>query len=75
MSDCIEVSVIAPAYNEDENLDPLLNEIVAAMESVDCSYEVLFIDDGSKDNTRYVLTVLTKKFPRLRPIYHNTNHG
>jgi len=75
MSDCIEVSVIVPAYNEEENLSPLLNEIVTAMGNVGCSYELLFIDDGSTDNTKYVLTALTKKFPQLRPIYHNTNHG
>ena len=39
MRDCIEVSVIVPAYNEEENLGPLLNEIVAAMGIVGCSYE------------------------------------
>ena len=75
MSHRLEVSVIAPAYNEEENIGPLLNEIAAAMESVDCSYEVLFVDDGSTDNTKSVLTALAKKFPQLRPIYHTNNYG
>ena len=42
------ISVVVPTYNEEKNIEPLVKEIDKALKS---NYEIIFIDDGSKDNT------------------------
>ncbi len=46
-----EVSVVAPAFNEAENVQPLVDEIVAAMRPTGWPYEIIFVNDGSNDAT------------------------
>ncbi len=75
MRDNIDVSVIVPAYNEDENLEPLTVEIVEAMARTRFTYEILIIDDGSTDQTESVLEGLEKRYPVVRPVRHLTNFG
>src|SRR5690242_11309026 len=47
----IEVSVIAPVFNEAGNLGPLHDSIVAAMWTLHRTFEVIYVDDGSSDNS------------------------
>ena len=47
----IEISVIIPVYNEEENIFPLYSEITEVLQRVGRPYEILFIDDGSTDKT------------------------
>jgi dolichol-phosphate mannosyltransferase len=75
MSDAVHVSVVVPAYNEEENLGPLAAEIDAAMEGLPYNYEVLFIDDGSTDQTPKVIEDLERTHPAVRGVRHTTNHG
>src|SRR5947209_7813466 len=66
--DGIELSIIIPTLNEAENLRPLLQRIHAAVGSRD--YEVLVVDDDSRDSTRMVCTELVKEYPlrlHIRP--------
>mgnify|MGYP001000224347 CR=1 FL=1 len=44
-----EISVVVPLYNEEDNVAPLQEEIARALEGAD--YEVVFVDDGSTDDT------------------------
>src|SRR5690349_13176666 len=61
MSDTVEVSIIVPALNEAENLPLLIPRVHQAMNGK--SYELIVVDDNSRDNTRAVCGELASKFP------------
>jgi dolichol-phosphate mannosyltransferase len=65
----VELSVVVPVHNEAENAAPLLAEIGAALDGV-VDYEVLFVDDGSTDDTPRRLAEAARSFPRLRVLRH-----
>ena len=73
MSD-IQLSVVVPVFNESENLEPLLTEIVAALEGK-YAYEIVYVDDSSDDDTAQKLVALKAKFPRLHPVRNNPRSG
>lgn len=64
----IELSVIAPAHNEQDNVQPLVREIADALDPLGLRYEIVIVDDGSTDNTARVLRELMPTFPQLRVI-------
>jgi polyisoprenyl-phosphate glycosyltransferase len=47
----IALSVVIPAYNEGQNVVPLYQELAAVLKGSGMSYEIIFVDDGSRDNT------------------------
>lgn len=76
--DLPEVSLVVPAYNEAESLPILAGEIraaLAATEAAGRSYEVLYVDDGSTDETPAVLGALARDDPRVRVIRQRRNSG
>ncbi len=66
--DQIELSIIAPAHNEEDNVGPLVAEIDAALTVLSLRYEVIIVDDGSTDRTAERLRSLTPRHPSLRII-------
>jgi glycosyltransferase involved in cell wall biosynthesis len=66
---------VIPAYNEQDNLPALLDEIRAALAGLDKSWEIVFIDDGSKDNTLPVLRSLADAHPQVRYLSLAQNRG
>lgn len=69
------VSIILPCYNEAENLPVLAAEIEAAMRETALTYEVLFVDDGSTDDTQRVLAALAAADSRRRVFSSSRNCG
>ena len=69
----IEVSVVVPVMNEEDNILPLLDETVSALK--DENLEVIFVDDCSTDKTRDLLVEAKAKYPMLRILRHNNNCG
>jgi dolichol-phosphate mannosyltransferase len=69
----IELSVVVPVCNEAENVEPLAREIDAALAGV--AYEMIFIDDGSTDDTAMVLRRLKSALPALRVLRHSFRSG
>lgn len=67
-SNTIGLSVVAPAHNEQDNVRPLIEQIVAALEPIGETYEIIVIDDGSTDRTLLRLGALMDSSPRLRVI-------
>lgn len=70
-----EISVIAPYYNEKENLARLHGEIVAALEPLGVSFEIVIVDDGSRDGSDKLLTELARKDSRVRVVQFSRNFG
>ncbi len=68
-------SVIIPSFNEADNLRELVPEIVAALERVGPSFEVVVVDDGSTDDTREVLAKLAAHERRVHPVHLRRNVG
>src|ERR1700744_696886 len=68
----VALSVVVPVKDEGENVAPLALEILRA---VGTEAEIIFIDDGSSDNTAEVLKALKREIPSLRAISHGRNIG
>jgi len=51
LDDQTSVSVVVPIYNEQENVDLLYKELIAAMESQSRPFDLILVDDGSRDGT------------------------
>lgn len=69
------ISIIAPVYNEAENVPLLINAIAAAMENYEPNYEVILIDDGSSDNSPKLLKKAAAETPKLTAILFRKNFG
>jgi dolichol-phosphate mannosyltransferase len=69
----VEFSVVVPVCNEAENVEPLAREIVAAFAGR--AYEMIFIDDGSTDDTAAILRGLKSALPALRVLRHSFRSG
>jgi dolichol-phosphate mannosyltransferase len=67
------ISVVVPVFDEEPNLAPLVAEIGAALAGLD--YELLVVDDGSRDATATTLARLAAQEARLRPLRHDRNYG
>ncbi|TET33806.1 MAG: glycosyltransferase [Planctomycetota bacterium] len=74
-TDPIMVSVIMPVHNEEENLKDLAERTAAAMEKSGRSFEIIFVDDGSDDESFKVLEALAQSDPRMRVLRLTRNFG
>jgi glycosyltransferase involved in cell wall biosynthesis len=71
----MDLSVIVPLYNEEDSVTPLYEAIVKSVSPMGVDYEILFVDDGSKDRTIPLAFELAKKDPSLRVIKFRRNYG
>ncbi len=71
----MDVSIVIPIYNEEENVDNLCGQLHATLSGLNRSYEVLLVDDGSQDATWEKLTACAEKYPCLELIRFRRNYG
>ena len=71
----MELSIVIPVYNEEENVEPLIQEINAALKPLRKPYEIVVVDDGSRDATFSVLARLHQREPCLRVVRLKRNFG
>lgn len=71
----MDISVVIPLYNEAESLPELFDWIERVMKEHNFSYEVIFINDGSTDNSWEVIKELQKKSPYVKGIKFRRNYG
>ena len=71
----MDISVVIPVYNEAKVLHALADRLLPLMESTNCSWEVVFVNDGSADRTWELLQDLRKKEPRISLINLSRNFG
>lgn len=68
------LSVVVPVHNEEENIEPLIREIAAALTGR-AEFEIIYVNDGSTDGSQGVLDRLKAEFPMLRTIRHERACG
>lgn len=68
------LSVVVPVRNEEDNIRPLVEEIVAALTGV-VDYEIVYVDDGSSDATPQRLKEMQAQYPQLRVLHHAASCG
>ncbi len=71
----MKISVVIPAYNEEQNISLLYQETREVLERLDCSWEIIFIDDGSSDTTLSVLQAIAQADDRVVAISFRRNFG
>lgn len=71
----MDISVVVPLYNEEESLPHLIEWIERVMNENNFSYEVLLIDDGSKDNSWSVIENLMERNPNVKGVKFRRNYG
>ncbi len=71
----MDLSIIIPLYNEDESLPELHDWIKRVVEKENLSYEIIFVDDGSNDNSWQVIEDLSGKNPNVKGIKFRRNYG
>ena len=69
------ISIIAPCYNEEETIEPFLRRIEEILTQINEPYEIVFINDGSRDNTLNVLLNAKQNFKNIRIINFSRNFG
>lgn len=69
------ISVFFPCYNDEESIAVLVEDAFSILPTLTDRYEVVVIDDGSKDNSRKALEDLAKQHKDLRLIFHKKNKG
>ena len=69
------LSVIVLVYNEVESVAPLHEELIGVLEAIDMSYEVLYIDDGSRDGSTERLGQFASRDPHVRVVSFRRNFG
>lgn len=75
MSETLQLSVVIPLYNEQDNIAPLYEELGAALDVLGASYEVIVIDDGSTDQSFARLKEIHARDPRWQVIRFRRNFG
>jgi glycosyltransferase involved in cell wall biosynthesis len=69
------ISLVLPAYNEADNIEPMIAEATPALESITDDYEIIVVDDGSSDDTAGITQHVAGSHPRVRLVQHPVNKG
>lgn len=75
MNKVSELSVFFPAVNEEKNIQNTVEKAIAILPTVAKNWEIIVVDDGSKDKTGEIIKSLIKKEPRISLITHTPNRG
>lgn len=71
----MDISVIIPAYNEEENIHMLHRRLQSVLEKITHDYEMIFVNDGSRDNSIGLIKELARRFPQVKYIDFSRNFG
>ena len=69
------ISIVVPVFNEEENIDAFYSEVCKYMEPLSLTFEVIFVDDGSRDATPLILDRLSQEDSRVRALIMARNFG
>src|SRR5690242_852190 len=75
MTDSPHLSVVVPFYNEEQSIRPLHTALVTALATLGRPYEMVFVDDGSADQTFQIAVDIARQDPRVRVVKFRRNYG
>jgi biofilm PGA synthesis N-glycosyltransferase PgaC len=72
-----DLSIVVPAFNEGANVEPVVREIVSAIAAQPWvgPYEIVLVNDGSRDETGAIMQRLAAELPQVRAFHHPANRG
>ena len=70
-----KLSVVLPTYNEAENIQKVLKEVISVLKALPYGWEILVVDNASKDNTKQKVIPFLKKYKNIKSIFHPRNLG
>lgn len=73
--DSIELSVVVPLYNEESNIDYLFEQLLSVLKESQSTYEIVCVNDGSRDNTLARLVEYHQRCPAIKVINLSRNYG
>jgi glycosyltransferase involved in cell wall biosynthesis len=71
----MDLSIVVPVYNEEENIPSLYQQLTAVLEPLGRSYEIICVDDGSADRSFELLAELAEQDPRIKVVQFRRNFG
>lgn len=71
----MDLSLVIPLYNESESLDELNNSIISVLHKTNIKYELIYVDDGSIDNSWKTLNKISQKNPKIYACRFQRNYG
>ncbi len=71
----IEISAVIPVFNEEENLPILVPQVIGILNQIGKRYEIVVVDDGSKDQSRRILQEMAARHPQMRVLILRENRG
>jgi len=71
----ISIAAAMPAYNEEANVAPMVETLDPVLASITDDYEIVIVDDGSKDRTAERVLEIQKRYPKVRLVRHPVNQG
>jgi dolichyl-phosphate beta-glucosyltransferase len=74
-NNALYLSVVVPAYNEEENITATLSDIAQYLKNKNYTYEIIVVDDGSKDKTAELAAAGGKTLPHFTLLRHSPNYG
>ena len=69
------LSIVVPVYNEEDNLQHFYEAVRQTMAGLDLDWEIIFVDDGSRDKSRAILARLEREDARVQPMLLARNYG
>jgi len=69
------LSLFFPAYNEEGNIKNTVEKAIPVLKNVASKYELLIVDDGSKDKTGEIADKLAEEYSFIRVVHHHPNQG
>ena len=70
-----KISIIVPTFNEERNIQLIVENILIELKNFDLDYEIIFIDNCSTDNTQQEIELQTKKNKNIKAIFNLKNYG
>ena len=71
----MKISLIVPCYNEQDALPIFYEEVIKIIDKMQCEYEIIFVNDGSKDKTLEILKKFSKKNENVTYLSFSRNFG
>lgn len=69
------ISIVIPAFNEEKNIDQVVKEAVSELAKISSDWEIVLVNDGSKDSTGRKIDLLAQNNKKIRAVHHQQNKG